>query len=514
MNEKERLKEILSVLKDSNILSGVTPEKIYDIISKLGPTFIKLGQIMSNRYDILPKEYCDILAKLRSDVNPMNFLDVKEILEEEYGNIDDVFSSIDEEYLGSASIAQVHRAKLKTGEDVVVKIQRNNIYETMSIDVKLLKKAINILHLNSIFKVMDLNEAIDEMYTLAKEEMNFEIEAKHLEEFHENNKEINYIGSPIVYSNLVTKKTLVMEYVEGIKLNNIQKLKENEYDLEEIGLKLANNYIKQAIDDGFYHADPHPDNIVIRDGKIVFLDLGMMGRLSEKNKSLLKSCMKAIVKNNIYEIERILLNMSTTYGEVDHIKLRSDIESILQKSASTDIKDIDTVEFINSMFVMLKENNIKLNKNITMLVRGICVIEGTLESISPDLSLFTVLKNKVKEDSFYEFFSKEAIIKSGRDIISAGSALPKIPNELLNLIKDINKGETKFGIEMTNSDKQVDKVEKMLHQVVVGILDAALLLGASLVNSITLRNIYIILAVILTIWLIIQMIIDNIHKGL
>ena len=144
MNEKERLKEILSVLKDSNILSGVTPEKVYDIISKLGPTFIKLGQIMSNRYDILPKEYCDILAKLRSDVNPMNFLDVKEILEEEYGNIDDVFSSIDEEYLGSASIAQVHRAKLKTGEDVVVKIQRNNIYETMSIDVKLLKKAINI----------------------------------------------------------------------------------------------------------------------------------------------------------------------------------------------------------------------------------------------------------------------------------------------------------------------------------------------------------------------------------
>ena len=220
------------------------------------------------------------------------------------------------------------------------------------------------------------------------------------------------------------------------------------------------------------------------------------------------------IKNNIYEIERILLNMSTTYGEVDHIKLRSDIESILQKSASTDIKDIDTVEFINSMFVMLKENNIKLNKNITMLVRGICVIEGTLESISPDLSLFTVLKNKVKEDSFYEFFSKEAIIKSGRDIISAGSALPKIPNELLNLIKDINKGETKFGIEMTNSDKQVDKVEKMLHQVVVWILDAALLLGASLVNSITLRNIYIILAVILTIWLIIQMIIDNIHKGL
>lgn len=514
MNEKERLKEIISVIKESNILSGVTPDKVYDLVSKLGPTFIKMGQMMSNRYDILPKEYCDVLAKLRSDVNPMSFIDVKEILEEEYGNLDDVFSYIDEEYLGSASIAQVHRAVLKNGDEVVIKVQRKNIYEIMSTDVKLLKKAITILHLNSIFKVMDLNDAIDEMYSLAKEEMNFEIEASHLEEFRENNREINYIESPKVYMNLVTKRTLVMEYVKGIKLDNIEKIKEEGYDLEEIGLKLANNYIKQAIDDGFYHADPHPDNIVIRGGKIVFLDLGMMGRLSNRNKTLLKFCMKAIVKNDIYEVERILLSMSVTYGSVDHMKLRADIQSILEKSANTDIKDIDTVEFINSMFVMLKENNIKLNKNITMLVRGICVIEGTLETISPDISLFTVLTNKIKEDSISEILSKESVLKASRSIINAGTTLPKIPNELLNLITDINKGETKFDIEMTNSDKQVDKIEKMLHQVVVGILDAALLLGASMVNSVTLRNIYIAIAIILTIWLLIQMIIDSIHKGL
>lgn len=513
MNEKERLKEIISILKNSNLLSGITPEKVYDTISKLGPTFIKMGQIMSNRYDIIPKEYCDVLAKLRSDVNPMSFLDMKEIIEEEYGNIDDVFSYIDEKYLGSASIAQVHKARLKTGEEVVIKVQRSNIYETMSTDVKLLKKAINILHLNSIFKIMDLNEAIDEMFSLAKEEMNFEIEAKHLEEFKENNKDINYVDSPIVYNNLVTKRTLVMEYVDGINLNNIDKIKEQGYDLEEIGLKLANNYIKQAIDDGFYHADPHPDNIVIRDGKIVYLDLGMMGRLSNRNRDLLKACMRAIVKNDIYEVERILLNMSTTYGEVNHVKLRADIQNILEKCAGTDIKDIDTVEFINSMFMMLKENNIKLNKNITMLVRGICVIEGTLEAISPNINLFKVLSNKIKEESIGEILSKDTIVKTGRNILNAGSTLPKIPNELLNLITDINRGETKFDIEMTNSDKQVDKIENMLHQVVIGILDAALLLGASLVNSVTLRNIYIAIAVVLTIWLIIQMIIDGIHKG-
>lgn len=240
----------------------------------------------------------------------------------------------------------------------------------------------------------------------------------------------------------------------------------------------------------------------------------MMGRLSNRNKDLLKSCMKAIVRNDIYEIERILLNMSTTYGEVDHIKLRTEIQNIIEKSASTDIKDIDTVEFINSMFAMLKDNNIRLNKNITMLVRGICVIEGTLEAISPNINLFNVLTNKIKEESIVEILSKDAILKTGRNIINAGNTLPKIPNELLNLITDINKGETKFDIEMTNSDKQVDKLEDMLHQVVIGILDAALLLGASMVNSITLRNIYIATAIVLTIWLLIHMIIDRIHKGM
>ena len=514
MKEKERLKEIISILKDSNILSGITPDKVYDVISKLGPTFIKMGQIISNRYDILPKEYCDVLAKLRSDVNPMSFLDVKEILEEEYGNIYDIFLSIDQDCLGSASIAQVHKAKLKNGEDVVIKVQRNNIYETMSLDVKLLKKAINILHLNSIIRVIDLDEVIDEMFDLAKEEMNFEIEANHLVEFKENNKDINYVDAPFVYKNLVTKRTLVMEYIDGIKLDEIDKLNESGYDLKEIGLKLANNYIKQAVDDGFYHADPHPDNIVIRDGKIVFLDLGMMGRLSGRNRTLLKDCMKAIVKNDVYEVERVLLNMSTSYGEINHTKLRADIQVIIDKSADLNLKDIDILDFINSMFTMLKENNIKLNRNITMLVRGIGVIEGTLGLIAPDISLFMVLTNKIKEESLSEILSKDAIIKTSRNIINAGNTLPKIPNDLLNLISDINKGETKFDIEMSNSGKQIDKLEVMLHQLVIGILDAALLLGASMVTSVTLRNIYIIIAVILTIWLVFRMIIDRIHKGL
>ena len=514
MREKERLKEIITILKDSNLIRGITPEKLYNTLSKLGPTFIKIGQIMSSRYDILPKEYCDELSKLRSNVSPMSFSKIKEILEDEFGNIYDVFSDIDEKSLGSASIAQVHKATLVNGDKVVVKVQRENIYETMSMDIKLIKKAINILHLNSIIKVMDLTEAIDEMFNVAKEEMNFEIEASHLEEFAENNKDIVYIGAPKVYRSLVTKRVLVMEYVDGIKLDEKDKLLSYGYDLEEIGLKLANNYIKQAIDDGFFHADPHLDNILIRDGKIIYLDLGMMGRLSARNKSLLKNCMKAIVKNDIYEIERTLVSMSNSKYEIDHTKLRIDIEQILDKNATTNINDINTMEFINSMFNMLRKHNLKLDRNITMLIRGIGVIEGSLESVSPNINLFMVLSNKIREESINELMSKDTISKAGRDILSLGNSLPKIPNELLNLITDINRGETKFDIEMTNSDRQIDKLESMLHQIIIGVLDAALLLGASMVESEILRNIYFIAAFILSLWLIIKMLVDYFHKGM
>ena len=172
------------------------------------------------------------------------------------------------------------------------------------------------------------------------------------------------------------------------------------------------------------------------------------------------------------------------------------------------------MEFINSMFNMLRKHNLKLDRNITILIRGIGVIEGSLESVSPNINLFMVLSNKIREESISELMSKDTISKAGRDILSLGSSLPKIPNELLNLITDINRGETKFDIEMTNSDRQIDKLESMLHQIIIGVLDAALLLGASMVESEILRNIYFIAAFILSLWLIIKMLVDYFHKGM
>ena len=514
MNERTRLKEIVEILKESNLIKDFTPEKLNRTLTKLGPTFIKVGQILSNRYDLLPKEYCNSLADLRANVTPMSFNDVMQILEEEYGNVGNIFENISESSIGSASIAQVHRAKLKTGEDVALKIQRRDVYEIMSMDVKLFKKAIKILHLNLLVKVVSLNDLIDEIYNVAKEEMNFEIEANNLEEFAENNRDVAYISVPKVYRELSTKKVLVMEYIEGIKLDKRDSLTSLGYDLEEIGLKIANNYIKQALDDGFFHADPHPDNICIRDGKIVFIDLGMMGRISSRNKSVLKEAMRAIVRNDVSKLEHLLLSISTVKnGAVNHTKLKADIQIILDKNVNEDIQNINVAEFMTSVNRVLRNHNIKLDRNITLLMRGICVIEGTLEEVSPNINLLMVSENKIEEDTFKEVFSKDMLVNTGRNFITGVNSMGEIPNELLNLMRDINRGETKIDIEMANSEKQVDKLEKMLHQLIVGLLDAAILLGACMVNVPVLRYIYIALGTIFTLWLFIQMLRDHFHKG-
>ena len=249
---------------------------------------------------------------------------------------------------------------------------------------------------------------------------------------------------------------------------------------------------------------------MIDNGKIVFIDLGMMGRLTLRDRNLLKKCIKAIVKNDIYEVERTLIDLSSVYGDINHIKLRRDIESILSKNASLEISNTNTAGFINSMFNMLQSNNLRLDKDITMLIRGVGVIEGLLEDISPQISLIEVLSNKIKEEKLNDLLSRENFIKIGQKILTTTDSLTEIPNESLKLLSSLNRGEINFNMELNDSNNKIEKLEKMLHQVVIGLLDSALILGATMVNSILLRNIYLIVAFILTVWIFIKMYLDHI----
>ena len=312
-NSKGRLKEILAVLKRHHITQGIQPDKLCAILEDLGPTYVKLGQIMSMRSDLIPEKYCKQLSRLRTDVKPLPFDVILEVLEQELGeDPDTAFQEIDSRPLGSASIAQVHEAVLKTGEHVVLKVQRPGIKETMAQDIALMKKAAGLLNFAvGTGDLIDFRGIIDEMWETTKEEMDFFKEAEHLELFYENQKDIQYVTCPKVYRQYSSYRLLVMSYVDGIQIDQISQLEELGYDMSEIGKKAAENYCKQILEDGFFHADPHPGNLWIAGGQIAWLDLGMAGHLSDHYKAILKRAISAILKNDIYELKNAFLSFGT-----------------------------------------------------------------------------------------------------------------------------------------------------------------------------------------------------------
>lgn len=517
MNEEHsRLKEILSIIKSHDLLKDKSPENIIDMIEELGPTFIKMGQILSSREDLIPKKYTEELKKLRCSVKPMTKDELQQILEQEYPNQKEIFSKIEETPIGSASIAQTHIGKLTTGETVAVKIQRPNIYQKMTLDAKLLKKAVTILQLDKIFGgIADFKGIIDEIYNSAKEEMDFLIEETHIEEFNNNNQDILYIKPLKVYKEISTPHILVMEYIDGVFINETEKLKELGYDLEEISSKLADNYIKQAIDNGFFHADPHSDNIKIQDGKIVYLDFGMMGRLSSINKNLLNQCLIAIIKNDISTVAHILTTLNTSNSTPDYMKLTKAIKKILDKNKTTEISDIDIKDFASDMFELLNSNNITLPKDISLLIRGIVVIEGVLEEINPNISLMKVLKNRIKNQNLVTREQVEKMILKGventKDLLSLSS-------ETLTMLKGINNGELRFNIEMNDSNNQMNRLEEIFHQAIITVLDLALIIGISVMVVMSQGKLpfvfylYVALAIVFTTWIFLKMFSSKIKR--
>lgn len=522
LNSKNRFFEILSILKKYNVFDGIDPIELREMLEELGPTFIKVGQILSNRPDMLPATYIDELSKLRYDVKPMSYQEVLDILNEEYDKrLFQLFLSIEREPVGSASIAQVHKAILKDGTQVVVKVQRRNIKERMVTDINLLRRALKMLNVEKMFKnIVSFDDILDELLSTSLEEMNFLLEASHIDEFYNANKEIDYIKAPKVFKNLNTEKVLVLEYITGYEIMQLDELKKAGYDLEEIGNKLAENFIYQALEVGFFHADPHPNNIIITEGKIGYVDYGMMGRLNSRNKELLKQCMVAIFNNEVKEVERILLILCDVHGDVNHNRLCRDLELILDKNKDLGIKDINITKFANELIDTLGTNGIKIPRDITMLVRGIVVLEGTLEVVSPEISLLQVFENYVKKDGMDKIFNKDNLIKEAGHFVNSLSSLSRLPYDIHTFFKNTSRGDTKFNIELSDSNKYLDRFEKMIHRIVVCILDVAFIVGAALLVSNGIETdeqrflfyLFFVVGFLLTVWLFIKMYIDKLNR--
>ena len=384
---------MVKIMSKYKVARELTPEKMCEMFKELGPTYVKLGQLLSLHPEVIPVEYCRALQSLRTDASHLVTSQIRDIISEEYGR---PWSSVLEKImpfpLGAASIAQVHEAILLDGTHVAVKIQRPEIYDTMERDVRLLKKALGIVKFKQISAVMDIGDVLDEMWIVAQEEMDFVREAENIRTVRKNIEGIQYAYCPKVYDELSTKNVLVMEYIGGCELNDVETLKEQGYDLNEVCTKFVNNYIKQFAEDRFFHADPHPGNIHVCDGKVVWLDLGMMGKLTENDARLVSECMRAIVSNDYIGFANSVLEICPHEAIADIDAFYERMRVYLDKYRIVSMDEMSsTVDIFKELYKISLEFGIRVPKSMTMFWRSLSIMESTVTDLAPDTDLTKII---------------------------------------------------------------------------------------------------------------------------
>lgn len=477
-----RLVEIRNVLRKHGITRGISPQKLRLILEDLGPTYIKIGQIMSMHSDILPKRYCDELMKLRSDVSPMPFSDVEEQLSLAYNcPWQKIFKSIEETTLGSASIAQVHRATLLTGEEVVIKVQRKGIYDTMAKDIALLHKLVRLMPPVSLKGLADFDQVLDEFWKVTCDEMNFQMEASNMQDFAMYNKDIAFVSTPTLYHEYTTPYTLVMEYIDGYSIDEKDVLLEEGYDLEEIGSKLVDNYIKQVVDDGFFHADPHSGNVKIRDGKIIWIDMGMMGRLSRRDQAELEKAIKGIAMHDIGMIEDAVMALGEFREKPDQSRLYGDILGLVNKYASQGMGDINIPEVMVALMEVMKENKISMPHGLTMLARGLTNMEGVLADICPEINMTQIAVAHISESMWEQIDWKKQLKKESKNIFISMKRATELPPLMADFLNGCMKGQTKMNLDIHISRGSARLFRWLVRNIVMGLWVMALLISSSII---------------------------------
>lgn len=483
-----RLSQIMGLVRKHHVYEGVSPIQLRNFLIDLGPSFIKIGQILSLRSEILPQAYCDALADLQMDCDPMSFEDTLATLKGVYGSrFDTIFRTIDQKPLGSASLAQVHKAELVTGDVVAVKVQRPGVRATMAQDIDVMRSIVK--HASRFMKdnqMLDLRDVVEELWVTFLEETDFTKEANNLKEFAELNKDVVYIACPEPYLEYCTESVLVMEYMEGTSIRNTEKLQELGYDLDEIGLKVMDNYATQILEHGFFHADPHPGNMFIRDGKIVYLDLGIMGRLSANERLAFGKIIEAVGSQSSSDLKDALISFSVDHdlGAIDHARLLAELDNVLESYSTTDVVDIDIGALLNDIMALTRQCKVTLPASVTAVSRGIVTIEGSLIDCLAHANIIGIIEGHLmrSKDTQQEF--EKRIKNLALSLDTSARSLMKAAEYSGETFRMLSRGQLKVNMEMLGSTEPLRKLSRIVNRLAMSFVIAGLLVSGSLIISV------------------------------
>ncbi len=492
-------------------------ERIRLAMEELGPTFIKLGQVLSTRPFLIPVELVVELTKLQDEVAPFEFNLVREIVEDELkAPVSEIFESLKEKPVASASLAQVHVGMLKDGRKVAVKVQRARVKEIMEVDMIILRDLAELLErFVPESKRYDPTGQIDELAKVSRRECDFLYEARNMEIFALNYADDPTVKIPDIYWEYTTNKVLVAEYVEGIKISDVEKLKAAGIDLRMVSRRGLRIIIKMIFEDRFFHGDPHPGNVFVRkDGRIILLDFGMVGHLSQSVVDFLTNLLFSASTWDARKILKTVLDFDLVPENYDQLGLESDLTELLYRYHKIPLGQIDMKSLLIDSMDIFYRHQIRLPSTFMLLTKAMITAEEVARELDPEINLIEevepYIKNLASERFKFSVFKKDSLgfLSDLRELVT------NLPFDLKRITQKIRKGDMEVQFRHRGLDDLTNEMFESSKRISLSLIIAAVLVSASLLRHAelglkifgfpVLSLLGFLLGGVLTIWLIIN----------
>lgn len=464
--------------KIKDIKSRTIYERVRMALEEMGPAYVKFGQMLSNRNDILPEEMISELQKLQDKVE-IQEVDIRKKLAEELNIIpEEYFQSIDEEPMASASIGQVFRAVLKNGEKVVLKVRRDNIDNVVETDLIIMKDMAKFLEKYDVnAKNINLLYIVETFENMLKKELSLTNERKNMERFENNFKGNEHLHVPVVYKELSNNRILCMEFIEGIKITDKEKIEKTGFNPKEIASLGLELYIKQVMKYGFFHADPHPGNIFLgKDGKLIFIDFGAMGTLYPYEIELLEELTLNFLQKDVKKMIATIKELALDYNISDEKRLERGFYDILSMVDGTSLEEINLVEIMERVKTLLSQNQVLLSEDVYLLVKGIGQIEGIGRHLNPQLNIMQEIGNNAQEIMVKRMSPKYILEKGMGKVGEFSENWLTLPSDLKRLLEKIQNNELKHRHELVG----FENFQKITERLVLGLVVSSLIIGSSI----------------------------------
>ncbi|MBA9012473.1 ABC1 kinase family protein [Clostridium saccharobutylicum] len=397
--------------------------------------------------------------------------------------MNEAFKEINFIPIASASIAQVYEGILNDDREVVIKIQRPDIYKNIQLDIAILIRILRFTKAKIKMSIIDPIEVLEEIESSTREELNFVLEADNIKRFREYNKNVAPVYAPYVIEELLSDRVLVLEKINGFKINSTQALRENGYDTNDIANKLALSYCKQVFEDGFFHGDPHPGNILISRGKLCFLDFGIMGHINHSMKKWLNLAIISIATKDKERLVNCILSIGIKKGKVNKLDLYDAISYMFDTYLETSIKNIKISVLMQEIWHITIKNNIQLPKELVSLIRSLIILEGVVSELDPELEIVNVIVSFIRSKNRFVILNcleKEELVISMYSFVRDSI---KIPSKTLEVLNKLSAGESKVELKVKDISNIIIQINKMVNRITQGILISALILSSSLIIS-------------------------------